>query len=258
MTRAELGGIHTLKPEVEAIVAAAESAGGKPIDFRLDDTLATAARTTIATGRAKASLVVLNPARTEVLDLTIARECGVIARVLSAPPGDRRVARTSAAARVIARDQLGPETTALAPAVREEKLAGWIDAFVLRLTTLPTRISVESALYWEYPALHEDQARALGAEAQELARDVAAEGDTPPSMVRMRAMLTYTFFRTAAPNISRKWTTGPAFPRVAVSMGQRLVKLTEERRPGLAGDIALADAWADALGVRNWYEWVPL
>ncbi len=258
MTCDELGGIHVLKPEVVTLVAAAESAGGKPIDFQFDDTLETPARTRIANARMPASIVSLNPKRAEVLGFTIARECGYIGRVLGAEPGDRLVATTSAAARSVARGQLIPEAKFVPPAEREARVAEWIDAFVRRLTTLPSRIAVESSLYWDYPGLHEDQAQALAAEAKDLARDLAPETGIPPSILRMSAMLTFAFFRTGAPNISRKLTAEAAFPRVAVSTGQRLVKLTEDRGAGLRGDMVLANAWAEALGVRNWYEWIPL
>jgi hypothetical protein len=258
MTFEELSAHCVLKPEVAAIAAAAESVGGKPIDFRIDNALDAPARTSIATARMPASIVTLNMTREDRVDHAIARECAHIGRVLSAPPGDRVVATTRAAARAIARTQLSPEAAFVNPSEREARLAEWIDAFVRRLTTLPARMRVESSLYWDHPGLHEDQARALGEEAQELLREMEPEAAAvPPSLFRMSAMLTFAYLRTIGPFAGRKYTSGTAFSRVAISMGEQLVRLAEVRDRGLPGDVAVADAWADALGVRNWYEWVP-
>jgi hypothetical protein len=42
-------------------------------------------------------------------------------------------------------------------------------------------------------------------------------------------------------------------------LGERLRSLLDsEGQPGYRGDIAATDAWAEELGMRDWYEWRPL
>jgi hypothetical protein len=79
-----------------------------------------------------------------------------------------------------------------------------------------------------------------------------------PSIVRMGAMIDYAYLHAIGQYAGRRYTSNLPLPRVTTSMGKRLLELSDHEDRGAAGDIATADAWADVLGIRQWYQWEPI
>jgi hypothetical protein len=253
-----------LRPETLEIIARLQTDTGYPVQVTALGSLNTLAAVNLARGATATHYVLFNPLADAAPDYLIAHQCAVGLRLFSVAPELRfEVAPSDAGRATVEREltdakglvhrlRLTPEqTTPL-----RDKLYGGL---MMQLRTTPVGLRVDRWLWERYPGLRDVQ--------QDAARELIAEGTaslepevrsmTPPrplmASLAMSAATAEFWARTwAEPEIVDPFRSPGSYRD-----GRALMRLWDMIPDDALEDRSLVDAWADMLGIRDWYEWRP-
>jgi hypothetical protein len=249
---------------VHDILKLVAEVSGKPIEFIEKEDLPTFAGIRMARKDMPAHLLLYKREHDDLVNHLVAHECGHILRLFKESAGDRRVYCFTQDAKKVAVTQLTDEINALSKTMDEDRLIQmvnlWLEGNVKQVTSFPADLMIERWMYQEYPSLRSCQLKSIERQRNEglagLKTEVASI--TPPTLLAQSNIMNYAFFRLLGmefgTNLVSRYSGTPI-----VAKGKQLAELTAmSKDEGLLGDIALSEKWAEFLGMKGWYEWVPL
>ena len=244
-------------PETRLIVDQVEQITERPIRFAEDAALPVIANLRIARNGAEEHVMTVRPGG-ESLDYVVAYQCGFVLRLYETPPDQRF---DFAASPIDAADRMAAllkamlprgDTAAELPAVAE-RMSHWL---LLTLRSLPVGLRIDRWLRDEHPTLREQQAASLTLQQEENAGHIrwrAGKVRFPPQFLALDAV--HALFT------DRLLGTGyfaTAYEAVGLlGDGRRLLTILDDLPADPKSDRALVEAWGTALGIRDWFNWVP-
>ncbi len=205
-------------------------------------------------------VVTINPHSSLSPDYLIAFQCCFILRLFENPPDQRfdfaPTATGEAAVLRLVREGIGRQM----PAETAAKFAAQLfNGLMLQIRSVPLGLRVDTSIRAEYPDLIElqdsfarrqlsDNLQALSAET----RKVIPSKIFAPSTMLNAAFSAFWARVWAEPQHGLPYRT-----QGNLSDGLALLEIFDRTPAAASSDTALIDAWAERLGVRRWYEWIP-
>lgn len=250
-----------LPPATLAILEDVRKRTGKDVKVEFVPELSPGlARTRIAWEGLDSHRVYLERSYADLAGYLVAHECGHILRFFSAPEAERKVPVSSERSRRLALAQLHPELegrSSLPPSALSQMLDMWYHGLIHQLTSQPADMMIERWLYSEYPELRTLQRRGLDLIHRQTTPALAPRiaQITPPKIYRCSLAMNYAFFLTMDGLLGTDYAK-PFEKTPFTFVGKKLLELAgPEPWDSLAGDIRVATAWAQYLGLTGWFEW---
>jgi hypothetical protein len=252
----------TLRQTTLDIIGELEEASGFPAQVTGLGSLDTLATVRVARGPSAKHLVLFNPHAESPPDYLIAHACGMAIRLYSVPRRERfELAPCDAGRNAVEDDLFGDEgsmremwlTPEQAHSLRD-KLYGGI---MMQLKSTPVGLRVDDWLWREHPDLRDLQTVSCREQLTEgLAFLDPRVGETVPP----RQLAVSVSMHVAVAGFWSRALDDPSLvePYQAASgeaEGRALLALWDLRPNDPVDDRALVDAWADELGIGEWYEW---
>ena len=246
-----------LLPDTRLIVDQVEQITERPIRFAEDAALPVIANLRIARSGAQEHVLTLRPGG-ESLDYVVAYQCGYVLRLYETPPDQRF---DFAASPSDAADRMAPLLKAMLasgdaapdlPAVAE-RMSHWL---LLTLRSLPVGLRIDRWIFDTYPALREQQAASLTRQQEENAGHIrwrAGKVRFPPQFLAIDAV--HALFTDRL--LGTRYFATPYQAVGVVNDGMRLLNIVDELPADPKADRALVEAWGTALGIRDWFNWLP-
>lgn len=184
-----------------------------------------------------------------------------VLRVYDAPADDRYVAAHRGGRRLPLKDEKDLRRSFPIPETELQGISTFLfDGTVRQLTSFPVDLRVERELYEDLPEHRPLQRAYLRRQVEDIEPHFLPQvaAIAPPRIYAASTAMNVVLAEEAAELAG--YAIGPlvrASPHR--SKGERLRQLLDEEiRVGHIGDRDLTDAWAEELGLRDWYEWMPL
>ena len=253
-----------LSPITEEILERVEEVTGMPVEIIADGSLQVLAKVTMARPGASSHLLRVGLNR-PVPDYLIAYECGFILRLYANPPGERfEFGRHEAGRAEVLQLLKAPGGLAQTLHLAEPALAQYsgmlYDGLMTELRSLPIGMRIDGWIYDTYPSLREAQSSAINEQQRTNVQvlDPQIRGMTPSkiytanlSMNAAYALFCDELYGEGGYSVAYR-TAGFA------ARGTQLLEQWRSIAPAPALDRELVDAWAQSLGLAQWYRWVPL
>jgi hypothetical protein len=251
----------SLRAATRDVITQVETITGRPVLVQADPSLAVLATVKMARGAAPAHLVRYKPGDIAP-DYVICFQCGFILRLFANPPLQRfdfagsRLGRARALEGASVQPQIRKLNLPM-PSVRRyaEQL---FDGLMTQLRSVPVGLRVDAWLSTDYRELRELQqafaVRQLQDNQQVLIADVSRLAVSPiyEASIAMNSAFAAYWARTMdQPSFVVPYTA------TGVCTGGDLLAIWDAMDPHPTHDRDLVEAWADKLGLREWYEWVP-
>ena len=252
--------LEVLEP-VKAILAKVEVATGKGFDLVEKPDLAQLAGVKMARHGMPRHIIRYRLTDMQILNHSIAHECGHVLRMSSVTEEQRRVPITNRYTTAEAMIHILPEAERISAGLPGDLGPQFLnmlyEGLVRQLTNLPPDIAIERWLCLDYPALHDAQLASLRFQLREaeagLDREVRVM--TPRLIYESCNTMNYAFLLLVGEALGESLLgryAGSSFR----DGGLRLAALTRSRPLDTYPDeIAMVDAWAGHLGLARWFEW---
>ena len=250
----------TLKETTRTILDETEQFTGKPFNFIHTPKLPVQAVVKIARSSMDHHSIQYSSTDPSLLNHLIAHECGHIRRFYAAPKEGRLVPVSDNLTFRTAISYIEKNDSNLLksyPVYHRYQIANlWTNGLIQQVTNQPSDTYIEQWIFDEYPELRNDQQRSLGkihARAMK-ALDPTVNSKLPRIIVESSIAMNYAFFKKI------DWITGSTFfesfeQLPARLIGEYLFHCIGDEDLGLAGDISIANEWAEILGIRDWFTW---
>ncbi len=247
-----------LLPEAERVLQQIEELSGKAVRFVEDRSLDAPCRVVMARGGAESHLIRYQPTNAE-LDYRVTFQAAYALRLLQRSQSRRAdlvpiesVALPEVMARVKGAMTLSPrEEENLAPFSRA--VMHWV---LTRLMSLPVGLRIDTWIRASFPVLHSQQEAGIAAQQQlnfEAISNSIGRFAVPQDFAAASAA--HAIFADRL--LGRNWYAVPYRALGLLDLGARLLTLNDNIPTDPNSDPLLIDRWAEHLGVRRWYRWVP-
>lgn len=248
---------------VRGLLAAVEKAAGKTIVYLEKPDLAAPAYFHLAEENNPRLELCYQPRHEEGINYTIANQAVHLLRFFSASPAERFVSvanrRTMAAFIMETEGELERLMVIFGRDKVRQMIARWYQGVVYQLTRMPTDIMVNKWLYDHCRELRPLQLEDLAAQRRQALQSLAPDvrRTTPARIYRAANIMNFVFFKSLEDHFHGDFI-GPYHATIFILDGAALARITGDRQEDdHAGDRAMIDAWAAALGLEHWYEWQP-
>ncbi len=131
---------------------------------------------------------------------------------------------------------------------------------VRQVTNTPADCRIEKWVYDSFPSLRDVQAASLLAQYSIFREclEPRVRDCVPPSIYEESNTVNYPLAKTIGQLRNEPELLAPYQENGFAARGENLDSYLKEPDRGYAGDMRLADDWADEIGVRDWYQWVKL
>lgn len=237
---------------------------GYPIALARDPNLDVWSNVRVPRGGDEFSLISYRPDKEKYLDYLIAHECGHLYRIFSAPPGDRLVPMTDRQRIQRAREEVGRERwsgkTKIPTQYLSEAIEWMCHGMLQQLLNAPADCRIERWIYDQLPRLRDVQAAALLElnRTFEACLDGEVKRELPRSMYTRSNTLNYVLAKTDSQILGDSSFLDPFLTKGFDKVGERLYDSLQSQDDEHAGDIRATNAWAQELGMRDWYDWTVL
>jgi hypothetical protein len=192
-------------------------------------------------------------------DYVIVYQCGFIIRRYAVDATNRQdfIATTDGEAAVRGWVRNNPKSTEQ-PEANASGLIRFLHSGLLsQVRSIPVGLRVDDWIFQEFPELQPLQQKALAKQfndnAAALRPDVQASMPEPPLAINIIMSVAFALFwadRLIQPQIALPYqATG------YIERGRTLLDIFKRTPTNPSQDTVLIDAWADTLGIRNWYRW---
>jgi len=252
--------IVNLNESTRAILQETQRVTGKPFTFIHNPKLPVQASVKIARSSMSSHIITYAGTDISLLNHHIAHECGHILRYYSAPPQSRLMpisdGQTNRAAIMAIEESDESLLKSIPIEIRYQIIHVWIQGIIQQVTSLPSDIFIEQWLFENYSLLHEDQWRSLGQTHQEAVKGLNSEIRTsfPRTIVDGSVAMNYAFYKKIDEITDSSFFKNFKYMPNHI-IGEKLFRCIKNKDQGLAGDIILANEWAEILGIRDWFKW---
>lgn len=198
-----------------------------------------------------------------VLNHLVAHECGHVIRMAAVPEERRLIPASNRQTMTNALSPLVPEMERVSKSIPHDKAPAFFsmlyNGLVRQLTNFPSDIAIENWLYDEYAELRLHQFESIIRQRNEAAQGLGREAKalTPKLIYEAANVMNCAFYRLIGDHMGRNLLgrfSGTEYePR-----GDELAAITTAAAGATyEDDMAMVDRWAEFLGLRSWYLWVP-
>lgn len=234
---------------------------GKSFEFIHKPDLPTLAMVKIAREKMPAHLVYYKNINASNINHLIAHECGHIYRMMSVPADKRKVPISNGFTRLIALNQVSGDFTKISDLVPLEKMDSifdmWYNGIIKQLTNFPVDMRIERWIFENYPELRKAQRITIDNQVREHIHVLSEKIKkvTPLLIYDDSNIMNYAFALFMESLMNKKYTA-PYKRTNYTELGTRIATFvidTEDK--GYRQDIEIINQWAEALGIKNWFEW---
>lgn len=254
-----------LRDVTRKFIARLEEKSGYIVTVREDPTLPVLATILIARGTLPAHVLTYKPGfKGESPDFMICWQCAITTRMFECPPDQRfQIMNSPEGNRALDNILNAPNGIAnklhLGKAEIESFKSQLMGGILTHLRSVPIGLRVSDNLTVEFPELLEYESQHVEKELeigkQSLAPSV--KQSIPPEIYNASQAITaayalYWAERLESPEIARPFDMDNFSGH-----GQQLLSIFNTVPDDVTNDNELIDRWADYLGIRNWYTWMP-
>lgn len=238
-------------------VRRAETLSGRPIRLLEDASLPVIATLSMARDGATEHVLRYRP-RVGPIDYFVLYQIGFLNRLFRCPAADRMdLMPTGTAAEQVAT----LVTAGLAPGAEDTRHAYSFSATVAQwaLVTLrshPTGMRIDQWIHDEFPELRELQARGM-ADMQQMNTGALTHRMGTLRVPSTLLALNSVYALYADRLLDQERFAIPYEAAGALEDGTRLLALWDQGNSSPQGDQSMIDRWAECLGMRPWYRWIP-
>lgn len=247
------------------MIALLEQKSGCLVHVMEDPKLENLSRIKIARGNMPAHIISYKPGlKNESPDYSIIFQCAMAMRVFDCPPDERRLIAASSTANeslqaILARPNGIAEKFQLSGARLNGFTDKLVDGLIAHLCSIPLSLRVSESLSLDHPEL-------LELEAAHVERELLINKETlsdqiqeimPSEVFDPTQCINAAFAIFWAERLERTEIVNPYRLAGFESHGSELLKIYEGIPSDPTNDCELIDAWADHLGIRDWYTWLP-
>ncbi len=248
---------------VDTITDRVLEVSGKPVVVNADPTIKPLAMMHPARGSAPAHLFSYKPEAAAFVDYMLASQCGLLLRVFALPesqrfdlgPSYRGNRETEKLVNESVRQANLPLNKAARLGVRDQLIRG----LGTQLRSMPIGLRVDNWIMEQYPELKDQQRESIQRQLQDnlssLLPEVRRLTAEPIYAANVGMSAAFALFW------ARAWTETPlTTPYKAtgyLALGEELLTIWDKIPADPANDRTLIEAWADRLGIRTWFEFVP-
>ncbi len=240
-----------------------EQSSGKPVVIDRSNELLGYATIRIAEVNAPAHLFRYKPEFEPELPYLLAFQCGLALRTVEAKPGNRFDVSSTDALSVelpqLVREHLKTHSPHVVDSVIPQFALQLANGLGAQIRTIPVSIRVEAMLAADYPCLYPFQRKNNERHLQESMAALGANirAIAPPKVLDANVGMSAAF----AKFLARQWNE-PHLATAFVSAGygkiaDDLLNLIDTIDASPDGDRQLVDAWAETVGISDWYVTVP-
>jgi hypothetical protein len=240
-----------------------ETVSGKPVVINKVTDIAGYATIRVASADAPAHLFRYKPEFEPELPYLLAFQCALALRSVEAKPESRFDVSSTDALGIelpqLVRDHLRKHSPNVNESVIPQFAQQLANGLGVQIRTLPISIRVEAWLYRQYPVLYPFQRKNNERHLQE---SMAALGPNIRAVAPAKVLNANVGMSAAfAKFLAKEWNE-PHLAAAFVSAGygqiaDDLLALVDTIDASPDGDRALVDAWAEKVGISNWYVTVP-
>lgn len=252
----------SLRQTTQSLIAEAETASGYPVEVRVDSGLAVPAGLQMARGTTAMHVIALQSDQAAAADYHVCVQCGFILRFFAAAPASRQDLAGSPAGQSSMVQLLEHMRKAgRLPDLSLPQMQSFADRLLrglgTQLRSAPVELRVNGWLAERFPELREVQEVMVRRQLQENSRALDARDAAPSKVFRASvAMNAAVALYWAGALHDDALTTGYRQAGYLLD-GQGLLKTWYAQDASPEADQALIDAWATALSLRRWFQWVP-
>ena len=245
-----------LLPETQSIISQVEAITDRPVQVAEVAGLAVMASIKVASEGAPSHVLTCRP-EGDILDYQVAVQCAHILRLYQRPPSERfhfgtdRKSISKLETMLRKTGKAHPDDGRLASVA---KLV--FDWLLLSLRSFPVAMRIDAWLWKGYPALRPQIELSLGRQMQENITAVTKELDglsIPPRFIGLPA----AYARFTDRLLDSEFYSIPFQTIHAMPEGDALLGIWDQTPDTPLADNRLIDAWAEHLGIRDWYVWIP-
>lgn len=254
-----------LREVTRKAISLLEEKSGYLVTVMENPSLATLATIRVARGNLPAHILTYKPGtRDETPDFAICWQCAIAMRMFECPPDQRfLIAGNSEADRAISVilkaprgfvDKYRPNKAQL-ESFKEQIIGG----LITHLRSVPIGLRVSEKLTIDFPELldletkHVDKELAIARESlsPRIKEMIPSEVYNPTQYINAAYALFW------AERLEKPEIVNPFHLDRSDGYGQQLLNIYESIPEDPTHDYELIDQWADYLGIRSWYSWVP-
>lgn len=235
---------------------------GKPVHVEPDRSLPpnVLAQLDVARGGAPVHRIAIHPSVINEPDYLIVFQAGFLLRRFAMPPSERRdfSERPKAEETVWRWVHNNPNARHLVGAINPQLIRFLCSGLLSQLRSMPVGLRVDDWIRTEFPELATLQRQALDRQLNDNAAGLRPEVQRamPAEAVRASLGMNAAF--------ALYWARTLDIPQIVIpyraagfeKVGAALLEVWDEVSSGPEADGALVDAWAQRLGMADWYQWI--
>lgn len=254
-----------LRDITKQMIARLEQRSGCHVHVMEDPKLDTLSKIKIARGNMPAHIISYKPGlKNESPDYSIIFQCAMALRVFDCAPDERRLIAASPTANeslqdILVRPNGIAEKFQLSGSDLDAFTGKLVDGLIAHLCSIPLSLRVSETISIDHPEL-------LDLEVVHVERELLINKETlsaqirelmPPQVFDPTQAISSAYVHFWAERLERPEIVNPYRLAGFESQGIELLKIYEGIPGDPANDCELIDAWAEYLGIRDWYTWLP-
>jgi hypothetical protein len=238
------------------ILKLAEELSGRPVRIQEDPRLELLATIKIARGQAPLHLISYRPVPQHQPDYHICYQCGFVVRLFENPPETRFDFGFAPKASTEMDRILDSGSVPQQVRMMKEML---LNGLLTQLRSIPIGLRIDDWLWSLYPELRDEQTASTRIQLQQnlKALDPGIRKSFPKKVVNANTAMNAAFALFWANKLEDPSIVLPYRSIGAVDDGKGLLEIFGGTDSKPVGDWALVDNWAEEIGLRGWYQWIP-
>ncbi len=245
------------------IIRIVEEKSGFPVEVTSDARLSTIAVVKMARGAIRMHRITYNPMSSAQVDYTICFQCGFILRLFENEPDKRSDFAGNSSGRAAVEQLLmapdsGVQKMRMQKAQIQQLRDQLFDGIMMQLRSVPIGMRVDLWLLNHYAELREQQRASLLKQFRTNAEILKPEYERmfPVEIYKPNLIMNIAYARfwadlSGEPNLARPYRN-----HIYTSNALVLLKVYNDTPKEASSDRNLIDAWANELGLQDWYNWV--
>ncbi len=244
----------------QQVMARVEAETGRPVSVEQDRSLTLLSAVQVARGPHPMHTIRYNPATVAEPDYVICYQCGFILRLFANAPSTR----CDLAATKTGRSEMdrlaskGPLSKLPEPAARQLR-ENWLNGILTQLRSYPIGLRVDAWIAEDFPSL---KAQQFASTTWQLQQNLAV---LRPEIAQLTAEEIYRASVGMNAALAAYWADAVGQPQLTLpykatkylGLAEQLLEIWRTVPKDAAHDQELVDAWADRLGMKGWYAWIP-
>jgi hypothetical protein len=248
------------KAIAQQVLARVEQETRRPVGVEQDRSLTVLSAVRVARGPAPMHVIRYNPATVSEPEYVICYQCGFILRLFANPPSARfDLAATKTGHEEVDRLVAKGRPSVLPAAALRQFRNNLLDGILTQLRSYPIGLRVDAWIAEAFPALAPLQRASV---TWQLQQNMAV---LQPEVARLTAEKVYRASVGMNAAFAAYWSEGFGQPQLTVpykatqylGLAEQLLEAWRAIPKEPTHDQQLVDAWADRLGLKGWYAWVP-